>query len=45
VVRADGTLAAGDEQRKRLEAEGVPFRPAKTVRVNLELARLPSAPG
>ena len=25
VVRADGTLAAGEEQRTRLEAEGVPF--------------------
>jgi 6-O-methylguanine DNA methyltransferase, DNA binding domain len=27
VVRADGSLAAGEEQRRRLEREGVPFRP------------------
>ena len=26
VVRADGSLAKGDRQRERLEAEGVPFR-------------------
>jgi methylated-DNA-protein-cysteine methyltransferase related protein len=26
VVRADGSLAQGERQRKALEAEGVPFR-------------------
>jgi methylated-DNA-protein-cysteine methyltransferase related protein len=26
VVRADGSLAVGERQRKMLEAEGVPFR-------------------
>jgi alkylated DNA nucleotide flippase Atl1 len=26
VVRADGSLAKGTRQRRRLEAEGVPFR-------------------
>jgi methylated-DNA-protein-cysteine methyltransferase related protein len=26
VVRADGTLAKGERQRRLLEAEGVPFR-------------------
>lgn len=29
VVRADGSLAQGDRQRKRLKAEGVPFKGAK----------------
>jgi alkylated DNA nucleotide flippase Atl1 len=38
VVRADGSLAKGDRQRARLEAEGVPFRGA---RVDLRVARLP----
>ena len=40
VVRADGSLAAGDEQRARLEAEGVPFRPGATARVDLRVARM-----
>src|SRR2546423_9267041 len=40
VVRADGSLAAGDEQRARLEAEGVPFRPGPTLRVDLSVARM-----
>lgn len=38
VVRADGTLAKGDRQRARLEAEGVPFRGA---RVDMRVARVP----
>ena len=40
VVRADGTLAKGERQRTRLEAEGVPFRGS---RVDLRVARLPEA--
>ena len=38
VVRADGTLAKGDRQRVRLEAEGVPF---VGDRVDMRMARLP----
>ena len=38
VVRADGSLAKGAEQRKLLEAEGVPFR---GDRVDMAVARLP----
>jgi alkylated DNA nucleotide flippase Atl1 len=38
VVRADGTLAKGARQRRRLHREGVPFR---GERVNLRVARLP----
>jgi methylated-DNA-protein-cysteine methyltransferase related protein len=38
VVRADGSLAKGEEQRTLLEAEGVPFRGA---RVDLREALLP----
>jgi alkylated DNA nucleotide flippase Atl1 len=38
VVRADGTLAKGDRQRARLEAEGIPFRGR---RVALSEVRLP----
>ena len=38
VVRADGTLAKGARQRRRLEAEGVPFAGA---RVDMRIARLP----
>jgi alkylated DNA nucleotide flippase Atl1 len=37
VVRADGSLAKGDRQRARLEAEGVPFR---GDRVELRVARV-----
>ena len=40
VVRADGSLAAGEKQRVRLEAEGVPFRPGASVRVDLRVARI-----
>jgi methylated-DNA-protein-cysteine methyltransferase related protein len=38
VVRADGTLAKGDRQRRLLEAEGVPFRGA---RVDMRVAWVP----
>ena len=37
VVRADGSLAKGDRQRARLEAEGVPFAGA---RVDMRVARM-----
>ncbi len=37
VVRADGSLAQGERQRRRLRAEGVPFR---GDRVAIERARL-----
>lgn len=39
VVRADGSLAKGDRQRRHLIAEGVPFRGA---RVDMGAARLPA---
>ncbi len=39
VVRADGTLAKGREQRSRLLAEGVPFR---GDRVDLRSVRIPA---
>ena len=38
VVRADGSLAKGDRQRRLLEAEGVPFRGA---RVDMRAAWMP----
>ena len=38
IVRADGTLARGERQRKLLEAEGIPFR---GERVDLRAARIP----
>ena len=38
IVRADGSLAKGERQRARLEAEGVPFR---GERVDMRVARLP----
>jgi methylated-DNA-protein-cysteine methyltransferase-like protein len=40
VVRADGSLAKGERQRARLEAEGVPFDPAHPDRVDMRVARL-----
>lgn len=39
VVRADGSLAKGNRQRRHLVAEGVPF---KGDRVDMRLVRLPS---
>lgn len=38
VVRADGTLAKGARQRRRLLREGVPFRGERVV---MRVARLP----
>jgi methylated-DNA-protein-cysteine methyltransferase-like protein len=38
VVRADGSLAKGERQRRRLEAEGTPFRGA---RVDMSVAWFP----
>ena len=38
IVRADGSLAKGDRQRRLLEAEGIPFNGA---RVDMRAARLP----
>jgi alkylated DNA nucleotide flippase Atl1 len=38
VVRADGSLAKGERQRRLLEGEGVPFTGA---RVDMRAARLP----
>jgi len=38
VVRADGSLAKGTEQKERLTAEGVPFR---GERVDMSVARVP----
>lgn len=38
IVRADGSLAKGRRQRRRLLAEGVPFR---GERVDLKVARVP----
>ena len=38
VVRADGSLAKGERQRRLLETEGIPF---KGDRVDMRAARLP----
>ena len=38
IVRADGSLAKGDRQRRLLEAEGVPFR---GERVDMRVVRIP----
>ena len=38
VVHADGSLAQGEEQRRRLAAEGVPFHGS---RVAMDVARVP----
>jgi methylated-DNA-protein-cysteine methyltransferase related protein len=39
VVRADGSLARGEPQRRLLDEEGVPF--TRTGRVDMRAARLP----
>ena len=39
MVRADGSLAKGDRQRRLLEAEGVPF---KGARVDMDAAWIPA---
>jgi methylated-DNA-protein-cysteine methyltransferase-like protein len=39
IVRADGSLAKGEEQRRLLEAEGVPF---KGRRVDMNVAWVPA---
>jgi methylated-DNA-protein-cysteine methyltransferase related protein len=39
VVRADGSLAKGDRQRRLLIAEGVPFR---GDRIDMKAARVPA---
>ena len=39
IVRADGSLAKGERQRRLLEAEGVPFRGA---RVAMDVAWIPA---
>jgi alkylated DNA nucleotide flippase Atl1 len=39
VVRADGSLAKGAEQRRLLRAEGVPFR---RLRVDMDAAWIPA---
>jgi methylated-DNA-protein-cysteine methyltransferase-like protein len=38
IVRADGSLAKGERQRRLLAAEGIPFRGDK---VDMRIARLP----
>jgi alkylated DNA nucleotide flippase Atl1 len=42
VVRSDGSLAKGDQQRRLLEAEGVPFNGG---RVDLDAAWVPVEDG
>jgi alkylated DNA nucleotide flippase Atl1 len=39
IVRADGSLAQGERQRRLLEAEGIPFR---GERVDMRVVRLPT---
>lgn len=41
VVRADGSLPLGSEQRARLDAEGVPLLASDPPRVDMRRARLP----
>jgi methylated-DNA-protein-cysteine methyltransferase-like protein len=42
VVHADGTLAMGEDQRRRLDAEGVPFLRTDPPRLDMRTARLPT---
>ena len=42
IVRADGSLAKGERQRRKLEAEGVPFRGS---RVQMRVARMLAVDG
>jgi methylated-DNA-protein-cysteine methyltransferase related protein len=42
IVRADGSLAKGEAQRRLLKAEGVPFRGA---RVDMDVAWVPADDG
>ena len=44
VVHADGSLAMGEDQRARLEAEGVPFLSTDPPRLDMRIARLPDDP-
>lgn len=39
IVRADGSLAQGDRQRRLLRKEGIPFRGKQ--RVDMEIAHMP----
>jgi methylated-DNA-protein-cysteine methyltransferase-like protein len=41
VVRADGSLPLGEDQRRRLDAEGVPLAANDPPRVDMSRARLP----
>jgi methylated-DNA-protein-cysteine methyltransferase-like protein len=41
IVRADGSVAKGEQQRRLLEAEGVPFRGAH---VDMDMAWVPADP-
>jgi methylated-DNA-protein-cysteine methyltransferase-like protein len=43
VVRADGSLAKGDRQRRLLEAEGVPFRGERVLLASVRLDDLDAA--
>jgi alkylated DNA nucleotide flippase Atl1 len=44
VVRADGSLPMGEDQRARLDAEGVPLLARSPARVDMRTARLAGAP-
>jgi methylated-DNA-protein-cysteine methyltransferase-like protein len=44
VVRADGSLPVGEDQRARLDAEGVPLLASDPPRVDMRSAHLPDAP-
>jgi methylated-DNA-protein-cysteine methyltransferase related protein len=44
VVRADGSLPVGEDQRRRLDAEGVPLLATDPPRVDMRTAHLPDPP-